>query len=55
MLKDFSENPFSLLLAVFLQTQCEFFFSTIKSIEIANLPIIEIKSHVVTLAYKINS
>uniref|UniRef100_A0A2S2N9H4 HAT C-terminal dimerisation domain-containing protein n=1 Tax=Schizaphis graminum TaxID=13262 RepID=A0A2S2N9H4_SCHGA len=55
MLKIFFENPLSLLLTIFLQTQCELFFNTIKSVETANLSIVEVKSHIDTLLLKIKS
>lgn len=55
MLKIFFENPLSLLLTIFLQTQCELFFNTIKTVETANLSIVEVKSHIDTLLLKIKS
>lgn len=53
--KFFFENPLSLLLTIFLRTQCELFFNTIKSVETANLSIVEVKSQIDTLLLKIKS
>jgi hypothetical protein len=50
----FFENPLSFL-TIFLQTQCEFFFNTVKSVKTANLSIVEVKSNIDTLLLKIKS
>lgn len=46
MIKDFFNNPISLLIIIFLQIQCELFFTCIKSVKAREITIIEVKSHV---------
>ncbi|KAF0692998.1 protein FAM200B-like, partial [Aphis craccivora] len=55
LIKNFFNNPLSYLILIFLQIQCELFFTCIKSVEAKDISIIEVKHYVESITKKIES